>query len=130
MNRRIRVLAALLALFALSAYFAESVVAASCLPGSGSGHERIVGDGADLAAHGGMHHAPVAPSEGTPDPRPEAPACPLGMTGAGSSCVAASLPGAADAVRPLTATVRSVPLLSDQSRDRLLVSAHFRPPRS
>jgi hypothetical protein len=133
MNPRFRFLAALLALFAFSAYFAEGVWAAMCPPGMEAGSHaaaEIAESAAHGGAHAGMHHAPAPSSdESEPSPSDSAP-CPLGMPGAGGSCVAVSLPA-------LTAVMQSGPVvhapvigLLDSTHDRLLVAAHFRPPRA
>ncbi|MBA2670054.1 MAG: hypothetical protein H0U67_06780 [Gemmatimonadetes bacterium] len=129
MNRRIRSLAALLALFALSAYFGESVWASVCPPGMDT--HAVLGDGTpDEGTHAGMNHGPVQSTGDSESPRSDAPVCPFGMTGAGSSCVAASLPA------PTTTLADPVPgfavprFFLDGTHDRLLTAQHFRPPRA
>jgi hypothetical protein len=130
MNRRIRVLAALLALFAFSAYFGESVWAALCPPGMDA-HAAHAGEVADAAdAHAGMHHAPPAPEADPGSTRSDAPACPLGMAGAGGSCVGVSLPARTDVLVPAPAEHATASIPLDDSHDLLLVAAHFRPPRA
>jgi hypothetical protein len=120
MNRRTRRPAARLALFALFAYVGESA-AAACPPAvethASAQHE------ADAHAH----HAPTDAPDG---PRTDAAPCPLGMGGAGSTCVAAPLPAAASA--PGAPALDRTPALAtaDDTRDRLLVAPHFRPPRA
>lgn len=134
MNRRLRLLAALLALFAFSAYFAEGVYASLCPPGmdSQSAAAGMTSEhGSQHGHHGALHHSAPSPSD---DPGPagsDAPACPLGMAGAGgSSCVSVSLPAAAGAMS-LTAPIPSAAAVHlDTTHDRLLVAAHFRPPRA
>jgi hypothetical protein len=129
MNRRLRFLAALLALFALSAYVGESVWASTCPPGMAT-PATTDGDLPEPGAHAGMHHG-SAPASGDADPpRPDAPPCPLGMAGAGSSCVAAPLPAAATAMAQAALAHAATPLFLDSTHDRLLVAAHFRPPRA
>jgi hypothetical protein len=129
MNRRVRVLSALLALLAFSAYFAESVMASSCLPGGGAEH--VVASGIPgVGMHGGMNHTPSDPSDGSRESHPDSPSCPIGMMGTGGSCVAASLPARADAVRPMAPNHNALFPGSDQNHGLLLVAAHFRPPRA
>jgi hypothetical protein len=128
MRGRLRTLAALLALFALSAYFAESVMASWCMPGA---ETSASADGSAPGAHAGMHHG--VPQGGSPEaeyPDSEAPPCPFGMTGAGASCVAAPLPATSEPVRAVPIAQASLLLLLVQSPDLLLVTAHFRPPRA
>jgi hypothetical protein len=129
MNRRIRFLAALLALFALSAYIGEGVWASTCPPGMETA-ATTDGDPPEAGAHAGMRHGP-APSSGDADPPgPDAPPCPLGMAGAGSSCVAAPLPAVATTLAHAARAHAATPLFLDSTHDRLLVAAHFRPPRA
>jgi hypothetical protein len=129
MNRRLRSLAALLALFALSAYIGESVWASTCPPGMEM--PATMDDGIqEPGAHPGMHHVP-APAPGDPDSSPSnEPPCPLGMAGAGSSCVAAPLPAATTTMAHGALAHAATPLFLDSTHDRLLVAAHFRPPRT
>jgi hypothetical protein len=131
MNRRLRILAALFALFALTAYFAESVAASWCMPSMQSAHSEASAD-SQADPHGGLHHGhtPGEPSEGSHCPHSEAPVCPVGMMGAGASCVAALLPATAETMRLAGPTYETSPLGSNQTHDRLLVTAHFRPPRA
>jgi hypothetical protein len=124
MNRRLRVAGALLALIALSAYFAESVVAVACLPGMD--HDALVLEG---AAHGSMHHDAPANTGPADDSRGDAPRCPLGMAG-GGSCVALILPVAVSVDRPGAADPETALPLIEDTHDLLLVAAHFRPPRA
>jgi hypothetical protein len=130
MNPRFRTLAALLALFAFSAYFAEGVWATLCLPGAET-HASMATDAAHHGSHAGGHHDAPAQSSGAPDsPRSDAPSCPLGMTGAGSSCVAVSLPASTSTMAHAAPEHAEVPLFLDSTHDRLLVAPLFRPPRA
>jgi hypothetical protein len=118
-----RTVAALLALFALSAYFAESVMASWCMSGAEtSATEAMASDG-----HAGMHHGD---GPGSDRPGSRAPDCPDGMAGAGTSCVAAPLPGTGETVRTAPISQASLLRVHVQSPDLLLISAHFRPPRA
>lgn len=128
MRKPLRVAAALLALIALSAYFAESVMAAWCLPGveTAASAEAVA-----PAGHTAMHHG------GTPVDAPEpqhsgsgVPACPFGMTGSGTSCVAVPLPAVREGVRAAPATESTLLPVAVRSPAMLLVTSHFRPPRA
>lgn len=123
MNRRSRLPAALLALFALLAYMGESV-AAACPPAAET-HAS-----AEAAADAHAHHAPAGAPESPEPPRDEAPPCPLGMSGTGSTCVAPPLPAAASLDGAAALDRASVLAHLDDTRDRLLVAPHFRPPRA
>jgi hypothetical protein len=128
MKARFRVLAALLALFALSAYYAESVMASWCLTGA---EPSVLVESDARFAHGGMHHGgPRSDSPGSKPSDSEVPPCPFGMTGAGATCVAVPLPASTEAVRAAPITQASLPFLLVQSPDLLLVGGHFRPPRA
>lgn len=130
MNGRLRTLAALLALFALSAYFAESVMASWCAPADAV-PAAVSGDGADADSHGGAHHHGSSESApGTEHSESHSSSCPFGMMGGGASCVSASLPAAGEIARPAPAIQVALLPLSDQSPGLLLVTAHFRPPRA
>jgi hypothetical protein len=129
MSRRLRFLAALLALFAFSAYFAEGVWASLCLPGSETHTSMVVG-ASDHGAHAGMNHAPGESSDDPGSPRSDAPPCPLGIAGAGSSCVAVSLPAAVTTVAQVAPGYAGAPLFLDSTHDLLVVASHFRPPRA
>ncbi|MBW3655810.1 MAG: hypothetical protein KY444_06865 [Gemmatimonadetes bacterium] len=129
MKLRFRVLAALLALFALSLTWVQAGWASTCAPGAESTAEASAeagGAASDCATDMGMSHSD--------DPRsghgePDAPACPFGpMTASG--CVAPSLPAhtpVAVAPSPEGAVLVGS---ADSTRDRLLSSAFFRPPRA
>jgi hypothetical protein len=136
MNPRFRLLAALLALFAFSAYFAEGVWAAMCPPGTEAGSHAVaqVADaaapGGAHAGHAGMHPTPAPDSEKSESSLPYSAPCPLGMPGAGGSCVAVSLPALAGEMQPAPVIHAPVVALLDTTHDQLLVAAHFRPPRA
>jgi pimeloyl-ACP methyl ester carboxylesterase len=129
MRSRFRTLAALLALFAFSAYFAEGVWASLCLPGAET-QVHMAMDATHHGSHAAGHHAPAQDS-GDPDPsRSDAPSCPLGMTGMGSSCVVASLPASTSTIAQAAPEHAEIPLFLDSTHDRLLVASLFRPPRA
>jgi hypothetical protein len=129
MNARLRLLAAILALFALSAYVAEGVLASLCPPAAETGGV-VAGERADPGAHAGLHHVPTESQGETEHSRSDAPPCPMGMAGAGSSCVAVSLPATVAVVQPAATIHEAALLLLEHGPDLLLVAAHFRPPRA
>jgi hypothetical protein len=128
MNQRTRVLAALLALFAFSAYFGESVWASVCPPGMETGGAPAPTT-SDEGSHAGMHHG-LAPSAGDPDHPGNVPVCPSGMASAGSSCVAASLPAITTTLADPAPEYAVPGFFLDGTHDRLLIALHFRPPRA
>jgi hypothetical protein len=123
MNGRIRFLAALLALVSFTAYFAEGVVASSCLPAGD-----VAADArAATVSHEGRHH----PSPGPGTPESDMPQhCPLGMA-SGSSCVVpATLPSAASATGVPAAEIEpNVTTVADAAHDAF-VPPLFHPPRA
>src|SRR5690606_15167375 len=86
MNRRIRLIGALVTLVALSAYFSERVRAPMGLPGLDM---RMAVARPDANPDAGMNHGP---SDDSNAPRTDMPECPLGMAGMGSSCVPMLMP--------------------------------------
>jgi hypothetical protein len=128
MNRRLRVPAALLALLALSANFADGAGASPCPPDMESHASTVAPDAEDAAAH--AHHAPAPETGEPPAPRSDAPACPQGMAGTGNTCISASLPVLTATVAP--GRLDRTPTLAflDDTRDRLVVVGHFRPPQA
>lgn len=128
MHRRFRFLAALLALVAFSAYFAEGVLAAFCAPES-SVHAEVVMDSADGPYHGSSHgsHEPAAheaPAEGSHQSH-----CPFGM-GGGMTCVAASLPGNATVVAPPPSSPEGTYVPQQVTVALLLANSLYHPPRA
>jgi hypothetical protein len=146
MNRRLRFLAAIATLFAFSAYFAESVWAATCPPelqdatresAAAAVHAsdgRAVHQRTEHAQPGGGSHAGHAVEHGASgrhgeagnDGHAECPFAALGMTG----CVSVSLasPGTSFA-----AAAHEQPLsvaMSAQLHDVLLIATLFHPPRA
>jgi hypothetical protein len=128
MNRLIRRLAALLALTAFTAYFAESVVAAFCVPAPDSEQVAMdhTGHSGGHAGHGYHGSAPEAPdSDGSHDSH-----CPLGMAAGGSGCVAASLP-ARVAVEYVVPAAHEAAYTAQQVGVELLVTRTlYHPPRA
>jgi hypothetical protein len=126
MHRRLRLVGALVALMALSAYFAEGVWASMCMPGT---DVETAAHGA-MDGHAGMSHAAHAPADDSSRPDTEAPDCPLGMAGMGSSCVVVSLPASVESPVPAVVTAAVAHAFADSLHDSLLTAAHFRPPRA
>ncbi|HEV2131047.1 MAG TPA: hypothetical protein VGR27_08090 [Longimicrobiaceae bacterium] len=130
MQSRFRLFAALLALLAFSAYFAEGVWASMCPPGMEAGMNMMAQmDGASGSDMGGMHHASPSAPDDSGTSRSGTPPCPFAVAGVGS-CVAASLPATGTSVQPLLAATSVVTLSPDAGRDLLLVTTLFHPPRA
>ena len=119
MNRRLRLVGALVALLAFSAYFAEGVWASACMPAMDDGSAAHAMD-----THAGMDHG-APPADDAP-----APECPLGMTLMGGSCVAVSLPASVDVSAPAVESSSAALAAADDVHDSLLTAGHFRPPRA
>lgn len=125
MKLRFRVLAALPALLALSLTWVQAGWASMCAPGAESTVEAS-GMAVECPTDIGMSHADEP--RGGHD-QPDAPACPFGPMAA-PGCVAPSLPAHAPvAIAPPPEGALLV-VSPDATRDRLLVSALFRPPRA
>jgi hypothetical protein len=131
MFRRFRRLGALLALAALSTFYAESVWAATCPPdgGDAAAHGAMHGspDAGHAAGMAGMHHPMQSPEDGPRAPQ-EAPGCPMQFAGA-SGCVPAPLASAAQHERPVAEPGDAVGVAPDPARDRLCATSTFHPPR-
>jgi hypothetical protein len=129
---RFRRLGALLALTALSAFYAESVWAGACPPEAehaGAAAQASDGNHHGHAGTAGMHH-PVDVPEGSRPSSPEAPDCPMKFTGASGTCVAAPLASAGSHVHAPAEPEGSVGIVPDPARDRLCSTTLFHPPRS
>lgn len=114
MNARFRFLAALLALFAVSASFAEPAWGAACVPL------------AEAPAGHGDHGAPPPPDQPVPDADGGCP-----VQAVASACALVPLPAPSGMVAvPLRAPTTLVPPRADPSRELLLAIAFFRPPQS
>jgi hypothetical protein len=125
MRYRFRVVAALLALFALSLGFVETTWAACAgdHPARDSAAVQHVHE--SPAAH---HDTESAPTPHAPHAPQSAPDCPLPAS-AMAACGMLSLPGAAAALHlPLT-TVTETGIAAEQAVGRLVVSSLFRPPQ-
>lgn len=129
-DKRFRSLAALLALFAFSAYVGETLYASMCPP------EMDMGTDVEQTAPSGedSEECPMettASSDTSPDDSEdrdtETPPCPLVAAGA-SGCVVVSLPAASSAgLQPSPEGVLRA-LARDQVRDLLIVAPIFHPP--
>jgi hypothetical protein len=118
MNRRVRFLAALLALVGFTALLAENLVAMSCMPAN-------VSD--DTGMHAGLQHATHAAPENEPeDPAPQH--CPLVMAG-GSCLVPVILPAATSYVKVPESARRADPASVPDAADELVVRTLFHPPK-
>jgi hypothetical protein len=141
MKLRIRRFGALMALVALTAFFAEGVWAAACPP------EMQLAGVAHVAEHDGADHlrlrladpAVSAHAHGHGDAdtgdaersRSDRPTCPLGPLGANGSCVvAASLPATTTQMAPSFPGEALLSASPEAARDLLLATALFHPPRA
>jgi hypothetical protein len=130
MTRRLRTTSALLALLALTVYFAESVAAPWCMPVA-TVASAASGGGADAPARSGaLHHGPSEASPGSRHSDSQTSPCPLGMADSGASCVAAPLATPPETLRSAPAIEVALLSLSDRIPDLPLVTAHFHPPRA
>lgn len=122
MKPRFRILAALLALLAFSASFAEQVWAGACAPVAEAGaHHTSPAPDADGAHHGAQ--SPAAPGE------PRAPDdCPLRAVAPGCALLLLPAPVRVPAAPADAPRVVAVPY-TDPSREILLATAFFRPPQ-
>jgi hypothetical protein len=127
MRFRFRFLAALFALVALSAYFAEGVWASMCPPETLSAGAEAPMEQDTNGCPLGISDAPADPSEQS---RSDAPVCPLGPLGVGGSCVAASLPATTAQIPPSLPEGSLLSPSPDSARDLLLALAVFHPPRA
>ncbi|CAN5731583.1 hypothetical protein BH23GEM9_BH23GEM9_20420 [soil metagenome] len=128
MNRRVRSLVALLALIGFAAFFAESLVAMSCMPADRVEREAAGQEAAVSPMHDGMHHpVPTSSDSGSDTGTPQH--CPLAMTS--SSCAApATLPVAMSVAHaPVPASEPSMIDFADVAHE-LIVRTLFHPPRS
>jgi hypothetical protein len=133
MSKRVRYYGAILSLVAFSAFFAESVWAATCDPDMGStmAHGAAAAS-AEPAAPGGM---PVHDHAAHPDPAPagnggdDAASCPLVMAGAGG-CVSSTLGAAAGTVRFPPPQSHLTRLGAVAHAELLVALTLFHPPRA
>ncbi|HEV2150076.1 MAG TPA: hypothetical protein VGR37_21950 [Longimicrobiaceae bacterium] len=131
MMTRIRVFAALFALIALSLAGAGALSASTCASGMDSG---MVSAAASMMDGCGVEMAPMTDadrSEDTKPTHPEGPQCPMAPAAASGACsTVATVPAEAPDFSALSPESAIVPLSASQTRDLLLVSAFFRPPRA
>lgn len=129
MRTRFRTLAALLALTAFSASFAEQVWAGTCAPAEASPSGQSAPASHPHGGHGG--HGGMTMPEDHPDPRPPSSddaGCPVQAVAAG--CALIFFPSATmDEVPAAPAADTRVAPHADPSVPLLLVSSHFRPPQ-
>jgi hypothetical protein len=129
MRNRFRLLAALLALFAFTAAFAEQVWASACAPAA-----QAVAGHAAVATHPGHDCDPGMPMPGhAPQRHSRAPTggdCPFQAAAAGG-CVLFSFaaPGAAAPDPAIAPSARMIPA-AQAAPDLLLASPRFRPPQA
>jgi hypothetical protein len=126
---RLRFVGALLALFALSLFYAESVMASLCPP------EIVVEapaseDGSRAPVHGGMHHGPSGPEKGSAPEGSHTEPCPMAAASMSGSCVASALPMAATIDVPADAPEAAQAVASTDAKDLLLAAPLFHPPRA
>ena len=135
MKLRVRFLAALFALLALSLGWVEGAWALACSPEMGA---ESVATAPASAGTGGMDMDCPAPAgtshsddSGTDPDRPKAPHCPFGPAAAGGACaIAPPLPGEARVAIAPSPEGALLLVAPDPMRDLLSVSAFFRPPRA
>lgn len=126
MRLRKRLIPASFALLAMTLSMAETVWAATCLPGMDSGMVAAAPDVTDPGQH--AQHMPDMPhdQQGSDDDRP----CPLDP-GAVQGCASGPSLPAHSAEAPAPRADGAVSVFSDRSRqDHLSSSALFRPPRT
>jgi hypothetical protein len=126
MTRRFRTVAALFALVAFSAYYAEGVLAVFCVTDSPHHAEMIVSHAAGDAHAAATHGAPVheAPAEGSHKSQ-----CPLSM-GGGMTCAPVSVPAAAAAMLPVPASTERALVPAQFNIQLLLTHSLYHPPRA
>lgn len=123
MKRRYRLFAALLALFAFSASFTESVWAATCAPmGAQMAYDSPATAAQHPALHGGGATAEI------PEDDSDKPACPLPALAA-TGCVSVLLPPIVDIFDVPVALVTESTLSPAHADGRLVAVSLFRPPR-
>lgn len=130
MKLRFRVLAALLALLALSLTWVQAGWASTCAPGAESAvvaSDEASGTDVECPTDMGMSHSDGRRSG---HEQPDAPACPLGPIAASGCAVATPLPARALAVALASTEGAVLSSFPDATSGRLLVSALFRPPRA
>jgi hypothetical protein len=126
MNRRFRIVAALFALVAFSAYYAEGVLAVFCVSDSSHHAEMTISHAAGEAHTATSHESASheAPAEGSHKPH-----CPLSMDG-GMTCAPVSVPAVAAAVVPTPASTERALTAAEFNIQLLLSHSLYHPPRA
>jgi hypothetical protein len=132
MNPRFRFFGALLALLALTAYFAEGLWASMCppempMPAAGEVVER---EAAPPDCPMEVTRPSSNPTESSEPPGSHVPACPLGPLGVSGTCVAASLPATVTQLAPFLSGDAQLSFPPDTARELLLAAAFFHPPKA
>lgn len=126
---RIRVFAALFALIALSLAGAGALWASACASNSGTAAAPVSTTEGCGEAMASMMEADG--SEDSKSTHPEGPQCPMAPVASSGACsTVATVPAEAPDLSAFSPENAIVPLSAEQTRDLLLVSAFFRPPRA
>ena len=133
MKHRARVLAALLALFAFTAAFAEQVWASTCAPATAvaqAGSMRMPGSAGAHGQHGCDQDMPMPGSgQGEHSRAPTGGDCPFQAIAASGCVIFFAAPGTAVPDCAAVSAARMVPS-AQVAPDLLLASPHFRPPQA
>ena len=124
MRTRFRFFAALTALLAVSAAFADGVCASTCAPMDGGPAPGLVSVAMDEMD---MGDAPMPPMEHSD--APDSSRCPFPALG-GATCVLATLPAAALRLDPQAPSAYFPQALPAPMMGRLAITSLFRPPQS
>ena len=128
---RIRVFAALFALIALSLAGVGGLWASTCAPDVDSGTASAAASLMDGCGGEMASMMNVDRPEDTKSTQPEGPQCPMAPVASSGACTTvATVPSEAADFSVLSLENVIVPLSPDQTRDLLLSSAFFRPPRA
>jgi len=127
MRNRLRFIAALLALLALTVSVAEQAWAAACMSMDGSSPMTSVASEAGSPHAAGGHGSP-APGEDRSHPPSDAGSCPMAAA-SGMACGVAALPVDAPPAPFGSEIHMAVPSAADEAPGSLALSSLFRPPR-
>lgn len=131
MMTRIRFFAALCALIALSLTGAGALWASACVPEMNS---EKASTAASMMGGCAAETPSTVDADGSGDTQsthPDGPQCPMAPVASTGACVSvATVPAEAPDFSALSPGSAIVPLSASQTRDLLLVSAFFRPPRA
>lgn len=131
MMNRIRIFAALFALIAFSLAGAGALWASTCASGMNSGTASAAASMMDGCGVGMAPMMDAERSEDTQPTQPEGPQCPMAPAASSGACsTQATVPAEAPDFSALSPENAIVPLSASQTRDLLLVTAFFRPPRA